>query len=273
MTALTRVRFAQGEVLRAEDFEVHRCGLELLRSLHVRGAHRTWGVAMGFGVGVGRTRRTLVVGPGFGYDRRGRELVSHSTVLVPAPAEPGAYVLGLARGDCGLDWRWLDPGRVRDELVLCGSSVDPLSGAFDDPDLSVRPGARSSGGRIAAGRYEAPSDVRGSFAVGTEEAGFTRTPFYFVTVTGLDSGDRVESGPLLELESSSATGFTLHARVAPGDGPPPAAKLNVHWVGVEMPDRCNSPDPDPFAVTGPGDPPDEYAEFVPVPSAVEPVPF
>jgi hypothetical protein len=223
--ALERVRFAEGQLLRGCDLEEVVRGFELLRSLHVRAVHRARGVALGFGVSLDATREHVVVDPGAGYDRRGRDLVSGRSASVPAPSADGKHLLVAAR-DCGVDFHWLEPEHVRDELVLCGCEV--AAGSLGEPDLSVRIGARGPGAHVAAGRQDAK--LVPTIRVDTSAAGFLTTPAYFATLAG------TRTDLLLEVVDPTKTGFDLHIRSIHFKNEPVrdlGKSLTVHWVGAE----------------------------------------
>lgn len=225
MIALERVRFAEGQLLRGCDLEEVVRGFELLRSLHVRAVHQSRGVALGFGVALDATRRHVVVDPGTGYDRRGRDVVSGRSASVPAPSAEGTHVL-VATSDCGVDFHWLEPEHVRDELVLCNAEV--ATGTLGEPDLSARIGARGPGARVAAGRQDAT--LVPSIHVDTSAAGFLRTPAYFATLAG------THTDLLLEVVNPTKTRFDLHIRSIHFKSEPVrdlGKPLTLHWLGAE----------------------------------------
>jgi hypothetical protein len=223
--ALERVCFVEGQLLRGCDLEELVRGFELLRSLHVRAVHQARGVALGFGVSLDATRRHVVVDPGAGYDRRGRDLVSGRSASVPAPIVDGRHLLVAASG-CGVDFHWLEPERVRDELVLC--ACEAAAGSLGEPDLSVRIGARGPGAHIAAGRQDAK--LVPTIQVDTSAAGFLKTPVYFATLAG------TRTDLLLEVVNPTKTRFALQIRSVHFKSEPVrdlGKPLTVHWVGAE----------------------------------------
>jgi hypothetical protein len=225
MIALERVRFTEGELLRGCDLEAVVRGFELLRSLHVRTVHRARGVALGFGVSLDQKRRYVVVEPGFGYDRRGRELLSGRSVSVPAPSADGTFLLVVTR-DRGLDFHWLERARIRDELVLCRCEV--AGGTLGDPDLSVRLGARGPGARLAAGRQDAK--LAPTIRIDTSAGGFRQAPVYFATLAG------TRTDLLLEVVDPTESRLDLNVRSIHFKGQPVrdlGKPLTVYWVGAE----------------------------------------
>lgn len=274
MKALTRTRFAERDPLRARDLETALAEESRRRALHVRAVHRAAGVALGFAVGLGRSRHGVVVGPGLAYDRRGRELVSGRTVFVPAPSTDGRYDLALA-GGCGLDWTWLEPGSARDELVLARFEVD--SGQLGDPDLAPRRRARGTGQRLAAGLTIVHLDT--SMTVDTSAGEFSRTPTYFATLADSVAGGARRADEtatlLLELANPSPTSFDLLVRAIQSAEGPSASygePFPIHWIGVERDERCWGFEPDKAAVAAPLDAVDEYRGFTAVPPTIEPEP-
>ncbi len=269
MRPLARTRFTEGDALRAGDLRRALADEARRRGLHVRAAHRAAGVAVGFAVGVGRSRRGVVVGPGCAYDRRGRELVSGRTVFVSAPVADGAYDLVVSEG-CGPEWSWLARGRTGDGVVL--ATFEVLGGQLGPPDLAYRASARAAGGRLVAGTQEAA--IAPVIHVNTTAAGFQSVPYYFATIEGWPAR-RELVGTFVELRSPSPVGFNVAVRVGHRPASPwvaAKAKVTIHWLGVEMPARCAVPAPDTGAVASPADRADEYGTFVAVPPATDPAP-
>ena len=260
MRPLTTIRHRDGELLRARDLAAEVAGEEARRAVHVLAVHDTWGVALGFSLGVGVSGRGAVVGPGFGYDRRGRELVSAATVFVPRPAADGSYDLAVAAA-CGLEWRWREPGRAcAGELVLARFSV--ADGVLSDPDVSVRRVCRRRRFRLGAGTEEATVDKK--IAVSTAVAQFGSVPYYFATLE-LSDLQQGTLGPLVEIRASASDGFELHLRAADDWWKNEGADATVHWLGVERLPAAGGFEPDPSAVASPLDLDDEYAVFEALP--------
>lgn len=84
-----RIRYHQGQMLKAEDLQDDTGYEAWLRHLHTRALHNTWGVAIGMEMGVAANApQTIAVGAGMAYDRKGREIVSSETVHLTPPALP-----------------------------------------------------------------------------------------------------------------------------------------------------------------------------------------
>jgi hypothetical protein len=85
-----RIRFYEGTRLTARDLRDDQDYEARLRHLHVRAVHGTWGVAVGYEIGLTQGSGAVAVGPGIAYDCAGRELVSARTLAVPPPLPPEA---------------------------------------------------------------------------------------------------------------------------------------------------------------------------------------
>jgi hypothetical protein len=222
-------------LLRARDLSAEVENEAARRTAHLRAVHDTWGVVLGFSLR--GTSRAVEVGPGFGYDRCGRELVSAAAVLVPKPATDGRYDLALGLG-CGLEYRWREPGRAcDDELVLARFAVE--SGALSDPDLSVRRVCRRRRFRLAADSKQ--TTVQAMIEVSTTAAGFRSEPLYFATLE-LTEPPKAMLGPLLDIRDSSKSGFKLLLYPA-DDSWAEGADATVHWLGVEPLPLLDLPNP------------------------------
>ena len=260
MKPLLAVRHKDGELLRARDLAAEVAGEAARRAVHVLAVHDTWGVALGFSLGVGRSGLGAVVGPGFGYDRRGGELVSAATAFVPGPAADGRYDLTVAAG-CRLEWRWREPGRACvDELVLARFSV--ADGVLSDPDVSVRRVCQRRRFRLAAGSKKTTLDQL--IEVSTTSGGFRNVPFYFATLE-LPELQEAAQGPLVDIRGSADDAFELHLRAADDWWTAAGPDVTVHWLGVEPLVVAGGLEPEPAAVASPLDLPDEYATFEALP--------
>src|SRR5438132_317669 len=92
---LDRIRYAEGQALRDGDLQGDAEYEALLRELHVRAVHDVWGVVLGFEIQTNDKGDGVAVGPGFAYDRLGRELVwGRSLALDPPPKPPVASQSG-----------------------------------------------------------------------------------------------------------------------------------------------------------------------------------
>ena len=81
----TRIRFTPRALLEATDLCDDAAARARARAEHVRFVHDTWGVALGYAVGV--VGRTVVVGPGVAYDCKGRPIVLSTTLLLTVPRD------------------------------------------------------------------------------------------------------------------------------------------------------------------------------------------
>jgi hypothetical protein len=127
--ARARLSHRDGQLLAARDLRDEQARDDLLRQLHTRHLHGTWGVALGFVVHAAADARSVVVGPGYGVDQQGRDLLLPAALRVPVPRHQGgrfvlvaAAVDGSARGSspCGHGGpdRWpCEPGDLRAERV------------------------------------------------------------------------------------------------------------------------------------------------------------
>jgi hypothetical protein len=118
--ARDRIRLYEGARLAARDLRDDQRYEERLRRLHVRGIHGTWGVAIGYEVGLTRGGGAVAVGPGIAYDCAGRALVSGRPVVL-LPPRPRA-------GSTATSW-WFDlVARYRDDESLLAAR-DPAGGS------------------------------------------------------------------------------------------------------------------------------------------------
>jgi hypothetical protein len=178
-----RVRHYQGQRLLANDLQDDYDNPAWLRGLHVVALHDTWGIALGFDVTLA-SDGSVVVGPGFAYDARGREIVLAHERGLPGPLEvfppesrPLAYELvasydaELGRREASLDlvpctgagdrpgherpaFAWRRPGTTRLGLEAPLMAVRVAAGKLtNDPlDPSVRRYAQAQARpHIAAG--------------------------------------------------------------------------------------------------------------------------
>src|SRR5262249_23658315 len=87
---LSRVAFFEGERLAAADLNAAATVQRELRWLHNRSLH-SWGIALGFAVTGGTGDQQVMVGPGYGVDGVGREVIltESITIVVPSTADDG----------------------------------------------------------------------------------------------------------------------------------------------------------------------------------------
>lgn len=82
---LDRVRFFNGQRLRADDLADWQARVRALRWLHSRSFH-SWGIALRFDVRGDSGDTAVEVSPGFAVDCLGREIILSSDRVVPVPA-------------------------------------------------------------------------------------------------------------------------------------------------------------------------------------------
>lgn len=83
-----RIRYYNDQLLKAEDLQADVQYETWMRELHVRGVHKTWGIALGFEVRLDVGQRVVQVGSGLAYDVQGREIVSARSVFLRMPDLP-----------------------------------------------------------------------------------------------------------------------------------------------------------------------------------------
>jgi hypothetical protein len=83
-----RIRYYDDQLLKAEDLQADVQYETWMRELHVRGVHKTWGVALGYEVKLDVQQRIVQIGPGLAYDVQGREIVSSQPVFLRLPDLP-----------------------------------------------------------------------------------------------------------------------------------------------------------------------------------------
>ena len=209
-----RILYRDGQLLAARDLGDEKHRDDLLRWLHVRYLHRTWGIAAGYEVQGAISDSVVLVAPGYAVDIEGREILSSVAVSVPLPAAaPTAnYVLTLnhleatPRRCCSLDaneatrdehpsfkWRILQDVRFGPQIPLVNVKVSDgkIQGALD---LRVRRNVhRFVRPHIATGATEPGRTGWKPFGshvpsiqvtVDTSAAGFTQMPMYFAVLTG-----------------------------------------------------------------------------------------
>ena len=256
-----RIEWIDRQLAAGADLRAALRFLDARRARHLRGAHGTWGVALGFDVEAltASMPQTVSVGPGLAYDAAGRELLltRPQTLTIPAQASGTATLVATTGGDACL------PGvrlrlAWREQPVQLGQDV-PLATidlATDTIDQSRRPHIRSAAPpRVAGGRVEvgaaAAQGTSFAFAVAvdTSAGGFEQVPRYLVEPS-LGSATMAAPtgilGPLLAIEDPTAAGFSLVVRhlaataadVAAADAlerPLFAVPFAFTWVGVEPP--------------------------------------
>jgi hypothetical protein len=245
-----------------------------MRALHIRAVHRTWGVVLGFAVGLEGSPPGLRLEPGFAYDCHGREIPSTRVLrlLLPQPADPNtaAWFDLLLRysGRRRPAFRWSHAGpdtpsssepplapdvRLGEEIPLCRVRVE--SGSAPGLSLSRRRTARAlgrlliAGGRVSASRL--PEKARRDAAVltvNTSSGRFFETPLYFAALVAEAAAQAASldqafaqagklPGPLLSVRNPRRAEFVLEIR------PRNSWKLirprvAIEWLGVEERRGC-----------------------------------
>ena len=217
MRTLTERRHRDHGWLLARDLNAELAADARRRALHVLGVHRTWGVALGFAIEAGQDDSELRVGPGFGYDCRGRAIVSPRPTTVPVPEAPGATDL-VVSATHGIRFAWREPGHAcEDELVLARH-------------------CRSRRFRLAAGI--AYVELAREVEVATSSGAFNGEPAYFATLES-----QVRLAATLEVTDESPWGFILVLRAPASQWVTSAgAPARVHWTGVERLPVCDIDD-------------------------------
>jgi hypothetical protein len=89
MKTLDRITWRDGQALEARDLRDDERNNAILRHLHIRYLHRTWGVVEGLGVII-TSISTAFVQPGYAIDIEGRELLLPDGKLIAAPVNVAA---------------------------------------------------------------------------------------------------------------------------------------------------------------------------------------
>jgi hypothetical protein len=185
------------------------------RALHIRAMHRTWGVALGFQFEPVQDAREGTVGPGFGYDCRGRAIVSAEPTTVPAPANKSLSDL-VVSATPAIRFDWREPGRACDDELVLTSPVYCRRRRF----------------RLAAGVADVSLEKR--IDVQTASGEFDDDPVYFATLE-ID----LRLAATLEVVDESSTQFSLVLRAPEADWTAAQGMdAHVHWTGVERLPAC-----------------------------------
>jgi hypothetical protein len=218
-----RVTYHDGQLLATADLRDDQRRAVRFRRLHVRYMHETWGIALGLKVVAALDNSAVVVAPGYAVDADGRDIVLARAARVPVPEEVGpqrfvltlsyqedaayrtmADLTGLCLGS-DADLRreqpvvtWRRPEDVRFgpqvPLVQVGVAQGTIQGALDFRVRRyarplVRPHAGWGASELGRTGWQDWQDG-GQQALGLEtvvdtaEAGFTKTPYYFVLLQG-----------------------------------------------------------------------------------------
>jgi hypothetical protein len=271
-----RIRFTPGALLEAADLRDDAATRARLRSEHIRFVHETWGVALGYSVGI--VGRTVVVGPGVAYDCRGRAIVLSATRLLRVPRESlETHLVDLAitwAADVGGGEAALcaPPNRERPAFVWgavasedappalslrIGESVPLARFHIETPpsaDLRIRRAAHTDARpHIASGAVELHVEgftdlLETVVPVDTTAARFRTTPVYHATITG-DAASL--HGPMVSIGNADRNGFEATVRHGADAGlsyvADEAPHLVLEWLGVEIP-TGSWPAADPVSV-------------------------
>jgi hypothetical protein len=244
---------AGGDLRGAERFEDAR------RARHVRGAHHTWGVALGLDISVERDG-SLTVSPGLAYDFRSRELlVQHDTSVYPTDEQVAAgddlVVAARSKGDDAIPAADLRVVSDRDPLILGRDVplgvVTPGTWYADQrnrPHVARLAPPRIRSGFVAAGGAAATvQNDHLEATIDTTAAGFTSTPIYLVQALRPTTAPPPGIlGPLVSVRNDyvsvpTATSFVAvirYAAAGPAAVPQPAGgglPVSLVWVGFEPP--------------------------------------
>ena len=89
---LERIRYREGQLLAARDLQDDKDFQALLRWMHTRFLHNTWGLALGLDaelVELGDSSKVVRVSPGLAYDGYGREILLTQSIEVDVPMAGG----------------------------------------------------------------------------------------------------------------------------------------------------------------------------------------
>ncbi len=268
-----RIDWVDRQLAAGRDFRAALGFLDARRARHLRGAHGTWGVALGLDVdaSLASAPRIGTVGPGLAYDAAGRELVVDRRREVAIPDEAaGVVTMILAAGACApaaapaIAWarRPLRPGR---DVPL--ATIDLGTGIVDStrrPHVRTMAPPRVAGAFVQVGAAPGQGWAFGyAVEVDTSAAGFERAPLYLVQpslgASARATGSAGLLGPFLDVADPQPGRFTMTVRyLAPTQAiaaaAPDATRRVVanpfafSWVGVEPAPRAGV---DPWPPTSP----------------------
>ena len=101
ITELERIRYCEGQLLAARDLQDDKDFEALLRWMHTRFLHNTWGIALGLDVELVDSSKVVRVSPGLAYDCNGRELLitQPDEIAVPMMVAGGKFDLVIRYKD------------------------------------------------------------------------------------------------------------------------------------------------------------------------------
>jgi hypothetical protein len=261
-----RVDWIDRQLLAGTDLRAAHAYLDVLRARHLRGAHATWGVALGLSVrDVGGG--VFEVGEGLAYDALGRELLVPRPIQVAASVASGRRTIALRSvGDRCVPQAVAhvvnDDRELRAGLDVPVAVVDAAGTIESETRAHVRtlaPARVASGSVPVAGAGITGSPLAFKAKIETGNAGFVGTPAYVVQAQDAARSTPAGAfGPLLAVSGATPVEFTLEARYVfrsvadykkaleqtSGGGALPFA---VDWLGVEAPGPCGvlpAPAPD-----------------------------
>ena len=206
---LQRLRYWQGQQLKSKDLRDQMSYNALLQAWHDRALHNAYGVRTGLQVLLEKPE--VVIQPGIAYDLHGRGLVLYEDRRLDLPTQipPNGFYLVVRRKSSGgpangisllqFDWQEVHRFKPHDGVALAhllpGPELDryfnlPVARPQTEPlrlySASLAPKTRWEHWELDPDQnQEGGSPILGlKVDVDTSAAGFTRTPCYFVWLSG-----------------------------------------------------------------------------------------
>jgi hypothetical protein len=252
---LQRLRYWQGQQLKSKDLRDQMSYNALLQAWHDRALHNAYGVRTGLQVLLENAE--VVVKPGIAYDIHGRGLVlaEDHRLGLPTQIPPSGFYLVVQRKSSGgadngaslLQFRWLDSHRFNPHdgvalaRLLPGPGLDryfnlPVARPQTEPlrfySASLAPKTPWEHWELDADQnLEGGNPILGlKVDVDTSAAGFTKTPCYFVWLSGeLWSPDLpVKYVKRLQTEGEETEGEATEAEI------PLAMRLHLGWSFIQI---------------------------------------
>jgi hypothetical protein len=265
-----RVTYRDGQLLASRDLQDDLKTDQRLRSLHTRYLHDTWGIALGFSVMASAGSAAVRVGPGYGLDATGQELLLSESVEIDVPDTASRVELVLvmnyqpnsafqARPDLpavclsgALDprverplfaWRTFETLKFGPDVPL--AKVTAQKGALlASPDLEIRKNAsRMIRPHISFGSVEfsPPLDTTiGEIQVDTSDSGFAGAPNYFAALSAADPAAPalflayVNTFSYIDRGTSASFFFNMPFSFLLR----PLKTVRLHWFGIENVAGC-----------------------------------
>jgi hypothetical protein len=224
---------------------------------HVRAAHDTWGVALGFEIDDAASR--IRVGPGLAIDACGRPLLTARSVELerPPPGTAAIVVAGStapsrAQGSPRATLRVTRPGwpiRYGEEVVLATIAANGTVDANTRQLVRKLSPARVAAGRTPIGGAAVDGNVLCWEAwIDTSAARLDAVPLYFVSLPSAGDGT---AGPYAAIDDAMESGFRLTVRYGVADAgeaderaqPLDALPLPVVWTAVVPAVTASVPEP------------------------------